>query len=104
MSTLLGLLALEAGARLRARFAAPASLDMARPGRVPPGGRARLGDIVRLSPDPRIVYELVPGLDVTFLDVPLRTNPSGFRGPLVPAERARPSVRVVGLGDSVMFG
>jgi lysophospholipase L1-like esterase len=59
---------------------------------------------VRLSSDPRIVYELVPGLDVTFLGAPLRTNADGFRGPLVPATRTRPAVRVVGLGDSVMFG
>jgi lysophospholipase L1-like esterase len=103
-STLVGLLALEAGLRLRARLAPPASLDTARLGHVPRGGRARLGDIVRLSADPRIVYELVPGLDVSFLGAPLRTNADGFRGPLVPAARARPAVRVVGLGDSVMFG
>jgi lysophospholipase L1-like esterase len=103
-SALLSLLALEVAFRARAHFAAPAGLGTAQPGRVPPGGRARLGNIVRLSPDPRIVYELVPGLDVTFLGAPLRTNPDGFRGPLVPPARTRPAVRVVGLGDSVMFG
>jgi lysophospholipase L1-like esterase len=103
-STLVGLSALEAALRVRARFAAPAELATARLGAVPPGGRARLGNVVRLSPDPRIVYELVPGLDVTFLGAPLRTNSDGFRGPLVPAARTRPAVRVVGLGDSVMFG
>jgi lysophospholipase L1-like esterase len=59
---------------------------------------------VRLSSNPRIIYELVPGLDVTFLGAPLRTNADGFRGPLVPPSRTRPAVRVVGLGDSVMFG
>ncbi len=90
--------------RARARFASPAGLGTAQPGRVPPGGRARLGHIVRLSRDPRIVYELVPGLDVTFLGAPLRTNADGFRGPAVPPARTRPAVRVVGLGDSVMFG
>jgi len=104
LSTLLGLVVLEAAMRARARFASPAGLGTAQPGRVPPGGRARLGHIVRLSRDPRIVYELVPGLDVTFLGPPLRTNADGFRGPAVPPARTRPAVRVVGLGDSVMFG
>jgi lysophospholipase L1-like esterase len=103
-ATLVGLAFLEAALRARARFAAPAGLGTARLGEVPPGGRARLGHVVRLSADPRIVYELVPGLDVSFLGAPLLTNADGFRGPLVPAARTRPAVRVVGLGDSVMFG
>ncbi len=90
--------------RARACVTAPAGLGAAQPGRVPPGGRARLGHIVRLSPDPRIVYELVPSLDVTFLGAALRTNPDGFRGPALTPARTRPAVRVVGLGDSVMFG
>ncbi len=104
VSTLLGLAATEVALRVRARLAAPPGLGTARIGAVPPGGRARLGNVVRLSADPRIVYELVPGLDVTFLGVPLRTNADGFRGPRVPSARTRPAVRVVGLGDSVMFG
>jgi lysophospholipase L1-like esterase len=104
LSTLVGLAVLEVALRARAHFAGPAGLGAAPPGQVPPGGRARLGHVVRLSPDPRIVYELVPGLDVTFLGVPLRTNADGFRGPVVPPSRMRPAVRVVGLGDSVMFG
>jgi hypothetical protein len=104
VSTLVGLVTVEIALRVRARLAAPPGLGTARLGGVPPGGRARLGNVVSLSADSRIVYELVPGLDVTFLDVPLRTNADGFRGPLVPAARTRPAVRVVGLGDSVMFG
>ena len=104
VSTLLGLVALEVAMRVRARLAAPAGLGTAHLGAVPPGGRARLGSIVRLSADPRIIYELMPGLDVTFLGAPLRTNADGFRGPLVAATRTRPAVRIVGLGDSVMFG
>lgn len=104
VSTLLGLAVLEVAFRARASVASPAGLDAAQPERLPPGGRARLGNVVRLSPDPRIIYELVPGLDVTFLGAPLRTNADGFRGPVVPPSRTRPAVRVVGLGDSVMFG
>jgi lysophospholipase L1-like esterase len=104
VSTLVGLAALEAVFRARARLADTGSLEDAAASRPAPGSRVRLGDIVRPSPNPRIVYELVPGLDVTFLRQPLRTSADGFRGPELGAGRTRPAVRVVGLGDSVMFG
>lgn len=103
-STLVGLTALELAFRLRVRFSSPPPFASAPLGQAQPGAHVRLGQIVRSSPDPRIIYELVPGLDVEFLGVPLRTNPSGFRGPAIALERTRPAVRVVGLGDSVMFG
>ena len=103
-STLLGLLVLETALRARAGLAAPAGLGAVQPGRVAAGGRARLGDVVRPSSNPRIVYELIPGLDVELLGAPLRTSPDGFRGVAVSPSRTRPAVRVVGLGDSVMFG
>ena len=82
----------------------PPASARSRPGRVAPGGRARLGDVVRPSANPRIVYELIPGLDVELLGARLRTTPDGFRGEAVTPARTRPAVRVVGLGDSVMFG
>jgi lysophospholipase L1-like esterase len=104
VSTLLGLGLLEVGFRARAGLAAPAGLAAVRPGRVVRGGRARLGDVVRPSANPRIVYELIPDLDVEILGVRLRTNADGFRGEAVSPSRSRPAVRVVGLGDSVMFG
>jgi hypothetical protein len=103
-STLIGLLLLEAAFRVRAGLAAPAGLGAVQPARLAPGDRARLGDVVRPSANPRIVYELIPGLDVELLGVPLLTNPDGFRGVALSPERTRPAVRVVGLGDSVMFG
>jgi lysophospholipase L1-like esterase len=69
-----------------------------------PGAHVRLGNIIRVSPNPRIIYELIPNLDVVFLQVPLVTNADGFRGPAVPAAHGSRTVRIVGLGDSVMFG
>jgi lysophospholipase L1-like esterase len=98
---------LEAGLRLEARAGATraerqrGSLGATVPA---PGSRARLGQIIRISPNPRIVYELVPNLDVVFVQAPLVTNAEGFRGSSVPLARAPRTVRVVGLGDSVMFG
>jgi lysophospholipase L1-like esterase len=104
VSTLVGLVLVETGFRVRAALVSPDDIETTPLGEPPPGGRARLGNIVRLSTDPRIVYELLPDLDVTFLGAALRTSSFGFRGPTVPPERTRPAVRIVGLGDSVMFG
>lgn len=69
-----------------------------------PGAEASLGEMVRPSPDPRIIYELKPGLDVIYRSVPVRTNSAGWReGELALAKEAG-TVRIVGLGDSFMFG
>lgn len=102
-ATLFGLLLLEAGFRVRAHVTF-ASLPSASTTKPKPGTRVRLGDVVRRSPNSRIVYELVPDLDVEFLGTTLRTNASGFRGSPIPQVRSRPAVRIVGLGDSVLFG
>lgn len=100
-ATLFGLALLEVGLRVSARLAPGQVASPARPAR---GSRVRLGNIVRRSPNPRIVYELLPDLDVEFLGTTLLTNSSGFRGPSVAQERSQPTVRMVGLGDSVLFG
>jgi hypothetical protein len=75
---------------------APASLQ--------PGAEATLPQIVRAAKNPSIVYELRPNLDVTYKGVRVATNADGFRGPL--RSRAKPAngYRIVGLGDSVLFG
>ncbi len=65
----------------------------------------QLGQIVRASDDPRVIYELIPGLrDETFRGHPLAVNPQGFRGPSYPLGRHEGILRIVGIGDSVMFG
>ena len=71
---------------------------------LPPGAKVALAQIVRAAKNPSIVYELVPDLDVTFETAPLVTNADGFVGP--PRTHAKPAngFRVVGIGDSVLFG
>jgi lysophospholipase L1-like esterase len=69
-----------------------------------PGTRVRLGQILRPSRSRRIVYELIPDLSVVFLQAPLITDERGFRTHPRPGPRRARQVRVVGLGDSVMFG
>ncbi len=105
----LGLLLAEVAVRVLRAVGAPGRLAtsqaLAQPAApLPPGTAARLGQIVRAATNPSIVYELLPGLDVTFRGVRVTTNADGFRGP--PRARAKPAngYRIVGLGDSVLFG
>jgi hypothetical protein len=64
-----------------------------------------LAAIVHLSPNKRIVYELIPNLNTTFGPYPLRTNSQGMRDREYTIERPSAStVRIVGIGDSGMWG
>jgi len=64
-----------------------------------------LGDLVRLSTHPDIMYELKPNLRGRYWGARLTTNAAGLRGN-APADVANPkrAFRIVGLGDSFMFG
>lgn len=99
-------LALEAGLRVWAAVEDRKTLLRAleRPADIPPDRQVELGHIVRLSRNRRIVYELVPNLQVIFRGEWLTTSAAGFRGPEWPAPKPGDAVRIVGLGDSVMFG
>jgi lysophospholipase L1-like esterase len=74
------------------------------------GEKVRLGRIIRLSKNPRIIYELIPNLSVIYTyyrakrNAPLTTNADGFRGKSVPINKNLQSRRIVGIGDSLMFG
>jgi lysophospholipase L1-like esterase len=74
------------------------------PSRLSPGDPAHLGDLVRVSRNADIVYELRPGLEVSFLGRPVSTSVDGFRDRTYSLEKPDGVVRIVGLGDSVMFG
>ena len=105
---LFGLLALEALARLAA------VLEERRQGRldrdlaaikVPDHGAvATLGQMIVKSRDPAIVYELRPRLDVTFAGARTTTNDAGYRGEALASENPAARYRIVGIGDSYMFG
>lgn len=71
----------------------------------PENGIAKhLGQIIQPSRYPSIVYELRPNLSVYFRNAWTQTNKQGFRmGPLS-LEKGKRTVRIVGLGDSHMFG
>jgi lysophospholipase L1-like esterase len=68
------------------------------------GSVVTLGQIIRMSRNPRIVYELRPRLDVLFSGAHLTTSDSGYRGRDVRTPKPAGTYRILGLGDSYLFG
>jgi hypothetical protein len=101
---LLGLAALEVALRL-ASARGGATLDSIA-GRPPPaaGAELRLGDMIRPVANDRIVYELRPNLRGRFAAAEVATNSLGMRSPERPLAKTPGTFRIVGIGDSVMFG
>ncbi len=62
------------------------------------------GTMIQPNPDPRIIYTLKPNLDGHFAEHPLKTNSRFMRGPEVSETKNEGTLRIVGLGDSLMFG
>jgi len=69
-----------------------------------PAGENNLMGLVRASALPGVVYELKPGLQTRFQGAALRTNALGLRGPETRRIRQPGTCRILGLGDSVLFG
>ncbi|MEI6810153.1 MAG: SGNH/GDSL hydrolase family protein [bacterium] len=60
--------------------------------------------MIQPNPDPAILYELKPNLDGFFGGHPLKSNSLGMRGPETSTAKSPGVMRILGLGDSVMFG
>ncbi len=67
------------------------------------GGSGLFG-IIQASEHDDIVYQLKPHLEGVFKGAPVEINPDGFRGPQVSLEKPEGVRRIVGIGDSHMFG
>ena len=80
--------------------------DAKRDGKPPPVVSTHpLATIIQPSGNPKVVYELQPNLDLLFGNRRTRTNAQGMRMSRDCAPARTPgSVRIVGLGDSGMFG
>jgi hypothetical protein len=60
---------------------------------------------MRRSKSPRILFEMLPNLGgLTFRGASLATDSHGFRQPDRPVAKPANALRIVALGDSVMFG
>lgn len=104
-------LGLEVGLRVARRRQAPASdaelrrrLAESRETEVRVVSTGNLKGLVQPSDVPDLVYELKPHRSWLFGGKKVRTNEAGFRGRDFPKAKPQGSRRVVGVGDSVMFG
>jgi lysophospholipase L1-like esterase len=104
----LGLVLLELGTRVIAvraeRQQGRLDRDLSHLKPPQPGSVVALGQIIRKSDEARIVYELRPRLDVIFAGARLTTSDAGHRGADVAGPKLISTFRIVGIGDSYMFG
>jgi hypothetical protein len=110
-STLLSLFVAEVGLRffLSAAQNAQSIERLGKGGQPVPRRKVKsvhpLAAIVHRSADPKLIYELLPNLDMEFGHKRLRPNSQGMRDSREYAVERKPnSVRIIGLGDSGMFG
>jgi len=106
VGTGLGLGLIEAGLRIHHHLTRETTLrELETERELPaPGARVKLGSMIKPSPHDRLVYELRPNLDVRFRDARVRTNSHGWRGPELARAKPEGTIRILGIGDSVMFG
>ena len=98
------LAALEIGVRLvsaRAGGSIEAIIGRRAP---PPGAELHLGDMIRPAANELVVYELRPNLRGRFLGRDVAINALGMRMGERPLAKPEGTFRIVGIGDSVMFG
>lgn len=69
-----------------------------------PNDNLTLGQIIKLSNNNKIIYELLPSSEYLFKGVNVKTNSKGFRDKEYSEEKKSKTKRIIGLGDSVMFG
>ena len=107
-SGLVALLIAEIAARVWGMATASSAVDMSRqrtaPSKPRNGEPYRLGHLIRAAQNKDIVFELLPDLDIEFLGKRLQTDQHGFRGPARTVGKPANGFRIVGLGDSVLFG
>lgn len=68
------------------------------------GGEHSIGGLVQASPYRDVVYELKPGLRGSFRQRPVSISSLGLRDREYTREKPQGTFRIVGVGDSVMFG
>jgi hypothetical protein len=72
--------------------------------RIPKGASVKLGHMIQLSRHRKIIYELKPNLSVLYRNVLVTTDSQGFRSNEYTSTNTGNRVRILGIGDSVMFG
>ncbi len=106
LSTILLLAIIEATFRVKVYFDDKNNINaiVETPRTVPRGKNYSLADIIKLSRNRKIIYELSPNIYGYFNNVPIITNMEGFKDKDYPDNKDKKTVRIVGIGDSIMFG
>jgi lysophospholipase L1-like esterase len=103
-SMAVSLLALEVAVRVATAFDRNYLDDIASPRELAPERELTLGDLVRPTADDSMVYELRPGVRGRFLGLATAINSLGMRDGERELVKKPGTRRIVGLGDSLMFG
>ena len=105
-SIVLALVVAEVGFRLYLRHRAGAEIErVERQVKLTQVNTCNLGDIVRLSRERELFYELKPNLRGRYCGGAMSTNALGMRMPIEPSvEKPAGVVRIAGVGDSYLFG
>lgn len=108
LGTLMGLVLAEVAFRAYHYISSPSDLSVLevknRAAIQQPESDLKLGQIIQRSAHPRIIYELIPASSYRFQGAAVQTNTQGFRDKEYPHKKANGSKRIIGLGDSVLFG
>lgn len=104
---ILSILVAEIGLRI-IKFMTFQNLDKIEFGnRVPidqPDDELTLGQIIQISENNKIIYELIPNSNYQFKNVLVQTNNEGFKDKDYPKTKPLHTKRIIGIGDSGMFG
>jgi hypothetical protein len=103
-SVLASLLALEVAVRVVTASDRNYLDEIVSPRALVPGGDLTLSDLVRPIADDSIVYELRPGVRGRFVGAAVAINSLGMRDCERELAKRPETFRIVGLGDSLMFG
>ena len=104
VSVLLVLLIAEVALRIAAAFSRQHLETLRSHQRTDAKTKLNLVDIIRLSSNDRMVYELVPGVSGVLDGQEIHINAAGFRGPDRLLEKPEGVFRIAGIGDSNVFG
>lgn len=69
-----------------------------------PNEELKLGEMIQISSFKKIIYELIPNSSYKFKNVLVETNEDGFRDKHYPELKEANTKRIIGIGDSGMFG
>ena len=100
----LGLRAVRPGGQPQSRAALDRKLEESERTEVRVVTTGNLKGLIQPSANRDLVYELKPDRRWVFQGADTRTNRHGMRGPERTLEKPGDTLRVVGIGDSVMFG